>query len=69
MKPQKTKAVLKHLQRQGWVLLREGQGSHAIWGLPDESQKATIPTGHGEVSAGVLRQIKKTGVELPREWE
>lgn len=68
MKPQKPRDVLKHLKGQGWVFLRDGQGSHEIWGLPDESQKASIPVGHREVSAGVLSQVKRTGVTLPREW-
>lgn len=69
MKPQKTKDLLKHLRGLGWVFLRDGQGSHEIWGLPDGSQKASIPTGHRETSAGVLRQIEKQGVELPRQWK
>lgn len=60
------------LRSIGWVFLRSGQGSHEIWGLPDESVKASIPAGHGEVSAGVLRQverqIEKAGEKLPREW-
>lgn len=68
MKAQKSKDVLKHLKSLGWVRLRDGQGSHEIWGLPDESVKAAIPIGHREVSPGVLRQLKKAGVELPREW-
>lgn len=38
MKPQKTKDVLKYLESLGWVLLRDGQGSHEVWGLPDGSQ-------------------------------
>lgn len=69
MKAQKTRDVLRYLKAQGWVFLRDGQGSHQVWGLPDESQKATIPAGHREVSAGVLRQIAKSGVVLPREWK
>jgi predicted RNA binding protein YcfA (HicA-like mRNA interferase family) len=69
MKAQKTRDVLKHLKSLGWVFLRDGQGSHEIWGLPDESVKATIPAGHREVSPGVLRQIKNAGVKLPREWQ
>ncbi len=68
MKAQKTRDVIKYLKSLGWVFLRDGQGSHEIWGLPDESVKASIPVGHREVSAGVLRQIKNAGVHLPREW-
>lgn len=68
MKAQKTKDVIKYLKSLGWVFLRDGQGSHEIWGLPDGSVKASIPAGHREVSVGVLRQIKNAGVEFPREW-
>ncbi len=68
MKPQRTRDVLDYLRSIGWVFLRDGQGSHELWGLPDESVKASIPAGHREVSAGVLRQIEKAGVKLPREW-
>ena len=69
MKAQKTKDVMKHLKSLGWVYLRDGQGSHEIWGLPDESIKVSIPAGHREVSAGVLQQLKRAGVPLPREWQ
>lgn len=68
MKPQKTRDVLKYLTSLGWIHLRDGRGSHEIWGLPDGSVRATIPAGHREVSAGVLRQIEHAGVTLPREW-
>ena len=68
MKPQKTRQVIKYLASLGWVFLRDGQGSHEIWGLPDGSVKASIPVGHHEVSVGVLNQIRRAGVELPREW-
>lgn len=70
MKAQKTRDVLKYLKSLGWVYLRDAKGSHEIWGLPDESVKAPIPTGHREVSPGVLNQITKfQGVEWPREWQ
>lgn len=69
MKAQKTRDVLKHLKSIGWVFLRDGQGSHELWGLPDESQKASVPTGHRQVSVGVLRQIEKAGATLPQAWK
>ncbi len=69
MKAQKTKDVLKYFKSIGWVCLRDGQGSHEIWGLPDESVKASVPVGHREISAGVLNQIKRAGTSLPREWQ
>ncbi|SFS10718.1 HicA toxin of toxin-antitoxin [Agrococcus baldri] len=69
MKPQKTKDVTKHLRSLGWVLLRDAKGSHEIWGLPDESVKHPIPAGHKEVSGGVLSQLKRKGVPIPRAWQ
>ncbi|WP_166981688.1 type II toxin-antitoxin system HicA family toxin [Paramicrobacterium fandaimingii] len=50
---------MKHLKGLGWIYVRNDKGSHEIWGLPDESVKATIPVGHRQVSAGVLRQLEK----------
>lgn len=69
MKAQKTRTVLKHLKRLGWIRLRGGQGSHELWGLPDGSQRASIPVGHREVSVGVLRQIERAGATLPPTWK
>lgn len=69
MRAQKTRDVLKYLRSLGWIRLRDGAGSHEIWGLPDGSKRASIPAGHREVSAGVLRQIERAGAQLPREWK
>lgn len=69
MKPQKTRDVMKHLRNAGWVFLRDGQGSHEVWGLPDGSAKIVIPAGHKEVSAGVLQQLRRAGVSLPELWQ
>lgn len=66
-KPQKYRDVVKVLRSQGWVLLRQGKGSHEVWGLPDESVKETVPR-HSEVSAGVIQQLMKKLPEAPREW-
>ena len=49
--------------------LRGGQGSHEIWGLPDGSIRAVIPAGHREISAGVLMQLKRAGVDVPTQWQ
>ena len=69
MKPQKTRDVLRYLKSIGWVRLRGGQGSHEIWGLPDGSIRAVIPAGHREISAGVLMQLKRAGVDVPTQWQ
>ncbi|MWV76040.1 type II toxin-antitoxin system HicA family toxin [Rathayibacter rathayi] len=66
-KPQKYRDVVKFLRSQGWVLLRQGKGSHELWGLPDESVKEIVPR-HSEVSAGVIQQLIKKLPETPREW-
>jgi hypothetical protein len=49
------------------VLLRQGKGSHELWGLPDESVKESIPR-HGEVSAGVIGQLLKKLPDPPASW-
>ncbi|SIS00029.1 type II toxin-antitoxin system HicA family toxin [Microbacterium sp. RURRCA19A] len=69
VRAQKTRDVLQHLSSIGWVRLRDGQGSHELWGLPDGSKRAVVPAGHREVSAGVLRQLQKAGVVLPDSWK
>lgn len=69
MRAQKTRVVLQHLRSIGWVYLRDGRGSHELWGLPDGSQKAVVPAGHREVSAGVLRMLEKAGATLPDSWK
>lgn len=69
MEPRKTQDVLRYPKGIGWVRLRGGQGSHEIWGLPDGSIRAVIPAGHREISAGVLTQLKRAGVDVPVQWQ
>ena len=69
MKPQKTKAVKKFLKSQGWEFLRDGKGSHELWGNPQTGDRLSIPAGHGEVSPGVLRQSEAVLPNVPREWK
>ncbi|WP_423265260.1 type II toxin-antitoxin system HicA family toxin [Frondihabitans sp. 4ASC-45] len=66
-KPQKYRDVVKFLKTQGWVFLRQGKGSHEMWGLPDESVKEIIPA-YGEVSAGVVGQLIKKLPSNPTNW-
>ncbi|MCP3425592.1 type II toxin-antitoxin system HicA family toxin [Rothia sp. AR01] len=68
MKPQKTKDVLKLLRSQGWGYLRDARGSHEIWGSADGAGKISVPTGHRIVTPGVLAQLARAGVEIPKEW-
>jgi predicted RNA binding protein YcfA (HicA-like mRNA interferase family) len=66
-KPQKHRDVIKVVKENGWVFLRDAKGSHEMWGLPDESQKESIPN-HGEVSAGVIGQLIKKLPKTPQGW-
>jgi len=66
-KPQKYRDVIKHIKSQGRVLLRQGKGSHELWGLPDESVKESIPN-HGEVTAGIVGQLMKKLPTTPQSW-
>lgn len=59
--------VIKVLRANGWVILRQGKGSHEIWGLPDESQAHSIPY-HQEVSAGVVGGLVKKLRNVPQNW-
>lgn len=67
-RPQKYKDVIKALQARGWVFLRDGKGSHEIWGLPDESAKHSIPR-HREISAGVIGDLVKKLDNPPTNWK
>ena len=66
-KPQKHRDVIKVVRANGWVLLRQGKGSHEIWGLVDESQAHSIPH-HQEVSAGVIGGLIKKLQVVPQSW-
>lgn len=66
-KPQKYRDVAKFLRSQGWVLLRQGKGSHEIWGNP-EDDRMTITIPHHEVSAGIVRQILTAFPDAPHNW-
>ncbi|WP_461514993.1 type II toxin-antitoxin system HicA family toxin [Rathayibacter agropyri] len=66
-KPQKYRDVVKVLRASGWVVLRQGKGSHELWGLPDQSVRETI-AHHDEVSAGVIRQLMRKLPAVPQEW-
>lgn len=69
MKPQRTKAVKKFLKSQGWEYLRQGKGSHEIWGDPQTGDSVSIPGGHGTISPGVLRQLEAAKLNIPKEWK
>lgn len=66
-KPRGYREVVKFLRSQGWVLLRQGKGSHEIWGNPDDP-RMTMSIPHHEVSAGIVRQIIAAFPDAPRNW-
>jgi predicted RNA binding protein YcfA (HicA-like mRNA interferase family) len=69
MEPQKTKDVLKLLRSQGWERLRDAKGSREIWGSADGSGKASAPTGHRYITQGVLAQLERAGLTIPKGWK
>lgn len=69
VKPQPTKRVLKALRAQGWHRLRDAKGSHEIWGNGQAGTKIVVPTGHRYISPGVLTQLERAGLSIPREWK
>lgn len=64
MKSQKTRTVIAYLRARGWVRLRRGRGSHDLWGLPDETIKATIPTGNGGKPHMTMKEDRMTKREF-----
>lgn len=69
MKPQKTRDVLKALRDQGWRRIRDAKGSHEIWGNADGTVIVPVPTGHREISPGILAQLERKGLEIPKGWK
>ncbi|MDK7750321.1 type II toxin-antitoxin system HicA family toxin [Brevibacterium sp. UMB10442] len=60
--------MIKALRAQGWSFLRDARGSHEIWTNHDETKKVAVPVGHRTVSPGVLQQLKRQGLAIPKEW-
>ena len=59
--------MIKFLKSQGWVLLRQGKGSHELWGDPSGHPYIPIPR-HGEISAGIIKQIVDVFPDAPQSW-
>ncbi|MCI1749572.1 MAG: type II toxin-antitoxin system HicA family toxin [Acidipropionibacterium sp.] len=66
-KPQKYRDVVRFLRAQGWVLLRQAKGSHEIWSDPATGAKLSLPV-HGEISAGIIKQIIREVPGTPTSW-
>ena len=56
---QSTRKVIKELKDHGWTVLRDGKGSHALYGCPTGAHCCSVPVGHKTVSPGVLRDLRK----------
>jgi predicted RNA binding protein YcfA (HicA-like mRNA interferase family) len=67
-KPQKYRDVTKFLRSRGWVFLRQGKGSHEIWGPEDGHMSISIPA-HKEVSSGVVKEIINAFQDAPQSWK
>ncbi len=62
----KRRALLKHLDRQGCVIVREGR-RHTIVKNPANGAESQVPR-HREIKTGTAKGIcKDLGVEPPRE--
>ena len=69
MKPQKSREVIRELKAQGWVLARNAKGSHEIWQNSRTGQKVSVPAGNRHISPGVLAQLERAGVTIPKGWK
>lgn len=65
-KPQKYRDVVKFLRSRGWQHVRT-KGSHEMWEGPN-GEKQSVPR-HGEVSAGVVKQIIDQVPNTPANWK
>jgi mRNA interferase HicA len=55
--------LLRHLQQQGCVLIREGS-NHSWWGNPGKNRRSAVPR-HSEVDDHLARKICKD-LEIPK---
>ncbi|WP_199856909.1 type II toxin-antitoxin system HicA family toxin [Nocardia suismassiliense] len=68
---QPTRKVLKGLKAEGWSRLRDGAGSHTIYGCRTGKHDVSVPDGHKSISPGVVRTISKAvaSCDCPEEEE
>ncbi|MET8779642.1 type II toxin-antitoxin system HicA family toxin [Nocardia sp. NPDC050713] len=68
---QPTRKVLKALKAAGWSKLRDGAGSHTIYGCRTGKHDVSVPDGHTTISPGVARSIYKAvgSCDCPEEEE
>ncbi|MCL1897838.1 MAG: type II toxin-antitoxin system HicA family toxin [Micrococcales bacterium] len=64
---QKYRDVVRVLQTNGWILLRQGKGSHQIWQSPAGTDSVVL-SRHQSVSPGVIGQLCKLLNDVPNKW-
>jgi predicted RNA binding protein YcfA (HicA-like mRNA interferase family) len=65
-KPKRRTEVVTALRKNGCTSLRN-VGGHEIWGCPCDKHIAPVPN-HREITAGVIRSIRKQMDCLPEGW-
>ncbi|WP_017294001.1 type II toxin-antitoxin system HicA family toxin [Geminocystis herdmanii] len=60
--------IVKILKSFGFILDRQGAGSHEIWYNPETNLYTTIPNHSGEMPEGTLRAILKQAQINPEDF-
>lgn len=68
-KPQKYRDVVKVLRKNGWTIIRQGKGSHVIWGRGTQRVSITHHGSGSPVSAGIIGKLIKELDETPSSWK
>ncbi|WP_181032901.1 type II toxin-antitoxin system HicA family toxin [Clavibacter michiganensis] len=66
--PRKHRDVARFLRSRGWILKRQ-RGSHEMWGPADSALTFPVSQHGGEVSPGIIRQLRAILPDTPREWD
>jgi len=63
----KSRDVLRALVRAGCTS-RPGKGSHEMWFCPCGQRHMSVPTGHQQISPGIVAKLIRTLDCLPEGW-
>lgn len=66
-KRQKHRDVARFLRSHGWEIDRIN-GSHEIWKSEDGTMTLSVAPHAGEVSVGIVKQIKDVFPDTPKNW-
>jgi len=66
-KRQKYRDVARFLRSKDWEIDRT-KGSHEIWKSEDGTMTQSVVQHHGEVSAGIVKQIQDLFPDTPPNW-